>query len=124
MPIHKYGRGPFCKFKIPGYFRSAGVYAIATPEKIKYVGRCVNLAARYNSGYGQISPRNCFSGGQETNCRVNSLVLAEANMGQDLALWFHQTESPDVIEVELLGSIAPEWNRQGTGGSCVIEEVL
>ena len=30
---------------------------------------------RYNNGYGRISPRNCFQGGQSTNCRVNNLIF-------------------------------------------------
>lgn len=111
IPLHRYGHGPFCKLKIPSTICSSGVYAIAFAEDVKYLGKCVNLAARFNSGYGQISPRNCFIGGQETNCRVNELVLTEAQAGRKLTLWFHQTVSEEGIEQELLRLIKPQWNR-------------
>jgi hypothetical protein len=123
LPLHKYGQGPFCKFTIPSKLQSSGVYALATSEKVKYVGKCINLTARYNSGYGQISPRNCFVGGQETNCRINALVLAETQMGRILTLCFHKTSSQDAIESELLALITPEWNRLGKGSSGVSGEV-
>jgi hypothetical protein len=36
-------------------------------ESKEYVGECRDLVKRFNSGYGQISPRNCFVGGRRTN---------------------------------------------------------
>jgi hypothetical protein len=72
LPLNKYGKGPFCKFTIPKGYKVSGVYAIVVNQELKYIGECVNLSSRFNVGYGNISPRNCFKGGQETNCRINA----------------------------------------------------
>src|SRR5450432_977594 len=64
--LNKYGVGPFCKFKIPTSFRTSGVYVLTIEGEIRYVGECANLSARFNMGYGNISPKNCYKGGQET----------------------------------------------------------
>lgn len=70
-----YGKGSFCKFKIDKYLKEKGLYCFAIDDKIVYIGRCVNtFAQRINAGYGNISPRNCFKGGQPTNCRINSRI--------------------------------------------------
>lgn len=76
-----------------------------------YVGECKNLTARFNTGYGQISPRNCFVGGQETNCRINKLILSEAVQGHGVRLWFMQTAAYKTIEMELRSIRRLPWNR-------------
>jgi hypothetical protein len=111
LPLNKYGRGPFCKFKIPRNYKTSGVYAIVADGEIKYIGECVNLSSRYNMGYGVISPRNCYKGGQETNCRINNLILQEASQGNQLSLWFFETDDYKKIEIKLLEKHNPEWNR-------------
>lgn len=111
LPLNRYGMGPFCKFTIPTRILASGVYAITSGEDLKYIGECQNLSDRYNMGYGNISPRNCFVGGQETNCRVNSLVLNEAGTGASLSLWFLETDDYKRIEQELRSSRRPPWNR-------------
>jgi hypothetical protein len=75
--LNKYGKGPFCRFRIPNIINSEGVYIIKVNNDILYVGECENLSHRFNLGYGQISPRNCFVGGQSTNCKINSYILQE-----------------------------------------------
>ena len=75
--LHQYGDGPFCKFKIPRNLNFSGVYALSVDHEIRYIGECEKLSQRFNAGYGNISPRNCFKGGQQTNCRINSLLLQE-----------------------------------------------
>jgi hypothetical protein len=45
------------------------------------------LSARFNAGYGNISPKNCFKGGQETNCRVNNLVHSAALAGERISTY-------------------------------------
>jgi hypothetical protein len=62
-------------------------------------------------GYGIISPRNCFIGGQETNCRLNNLILLAARGGAKLSLWFLPTDEYKGVEHELRASEKPEWNR-------------
>jgi hypothetical protein len=76
-----------------------------------YIGECVNLSSRYNAGYGQISPRNCFVGGQETNCRINNLIYGEATHSHKIELWFHQSDHYKSIEAELRKELNPAWNR-------------
>lgn len=111
LALNKFGHGPFCKFKIPTDSCLSGVYAIIVNGELKYIGECENLAARYNMGYGNISPRNCFVGGQETNCRINNLVYELAEAASDISLWFCETTRHKSIERELRASLKPAWNR-------------
>jgi len=111
LPLNRYGSGPFCKFKIPNSLNAPGVYAIIVDNEVKYIGECQNLSARYNMGYGNISPRNCFVGGQETNCRINNLILSAGKSAEEVSLWFYQTENYKNVEMELRASLNLEWNR-------------
>lgn len=111
LSLNNYGHGPFCKFKIPRNLNDSGVYAIVINDEIKYIGKCVNLSSRFNNGYGNISPRNCFAGGQETNCRINNQILHEAIQGNEISLWFFETEDYKSIEDILLSSNNPDWNK-------------
>src|SRR5713226_473709 len=111
FPLNRYGAGPFCKFKIPNDRKFCGVYAITVEDSVKYIGECVDLTSRYNMGYGTISPRNCFAGGQETNCRLNNLILLAVRGGAKVSLWFLPTDEFKAVEHELRGSEKPEWNR-------------
>ena len=110
IPLNKYGGGPFCKFSIPKRFQVSGVYVI-TGDAILYVGECLNLSSRFNSGYGNISPKNCFKGGQETNCRLNSLVYSAIDAGGILKLWFFPTADCKTMESALRRVLKPAWNR-------------
>jgi hypothetical protein len=111
LPLNKYGDGPFCKFKIPNGLDLNGVYAILVDESLKYIGECEYLTSRYNMGYGNISPRNCFRGGQETNCRINNLILRAAKGGSTITLWFHESSRYKEIERALRETLRPKWNR-------------
>ncbi|GBD98616.1 hypothetical protein BMS3Abin07_00640 [bacterium BMS3Abin07] len=111
LPLNKYGAGPFCKFKIPNNYNFPDVYALVISGSTKYIGECENLSSRYNMGYGNISPRNCYAGGQETNCRINNLILKVAKSGATISLWFLETEDYKAIEANLRSSETPEWNR-------------
>ncbi|WP_438730795.1 GIY-YIG nuclease family protein [Parasphingorhabdus sp. DH2-15] len=116
--LHKYGSGPFVKFTIPKSLNKSGVYIITVSNqektvnnKEKYVGETKDLTKRYNSGYGNISPRNCFKGGQETNCRLNFNIYNEIKKGNQVDLWFFETFDFKTIEIELRAKKKPEWNR-------------
>jgi hypothetical protein len=111
IPLNRYGKGPFCKFKIPRDIQVSGVYAIKVSDEVRYVGECQALSDRFNMGYGNISPRNCFAGGQQTNCRINNLIYQEAQAGLRITLWFHATEDYKTIERELLDANNFNWNR-------------
>jgi hypothetical protein len=74
------------------------------------VGECIDLARRFNTGYGRIDARNCYEGGQNTNCKVNALVLDAVKSGRQVELWFLQTSRRKDIEAELLIALRPPWN--------------
>lgn len=110
LPLNKYGKGPFCIFRIPQNLDFCGVYAVFVDCGLKYLGECETLRSRFNTGYGQISPRNCYMGGQETNCRINNLVLQQAMAGANISLWFLATKKHKTIERELRSTLSPDWN--------------
>ena len=100
-PLNNYGRGPFCRFRVAKGCREGGVYVIMDAEIALYVGECQSLEDRYSSnGYGGISPRNCFKGGQETNCRINNLILETVKRGDCPTLWFHPSEEGKSARVD------------------------
>ncbi len=110
--LHEYGMGPFCRFKIPKQWkRKQGVYIIYVDRTAKYVGECEDLVKRFNSGYGNISPRNCYKGGQLTNCRINSFILDAFKKGLKIELFFHETVDRFNIENMLIIKFKPEWNK-------------
>ena len=37
-------------------------FDIVTNDRLTYIGECQDFAQRFNTGYGQISPKNCFKG--------------------------------------------------------------
>jgi hypothetical protein len=81
-----------------------------------YAGECANLAMRWGSTqYGSISPKNCFKGGQSTNCRINNKILLGALNGAALALWFAyfegSTGARQSAETQLIQALRPPWNR-------------
>jgi hypothetical protein len=109
-PLNRYGAGPFCKFKIPGRFNASGVYILMVDEDVRYVGECANLSSRFNAGYGNISPKNCYKGGQETNCRLNNLICLAASGGR-VSLWFFATADYKTMEAALRATMKLVWNR-------------
>ena len=121
LPLNKYGNGPFCRFRIQAdklVLDSLGVYAIVEmPNAVLYIGRCTGgtstLGNRFNSGYGAIQPRNCFQGGQSTNCRINHNILEEYKNGKQLTLVFHRCNTgmeASALEAELIQNLHPPWN--------------
>jgi hypothetical protein len=111
--LHKYGAGPFCEFKVSSAFIPAsGVYAIMAASELKYIGQCVyGLSHRFgSSGYAKIQPRNCFSGGQETNCRINNLIYQTALNNIPIDLWFFETLDYTSVEDKLIRQFKPPWN--------------
>lgn len=107
--LNRYGDGEFCDFRVPGLAHEGGVYALFVSDDLKYVGEAVDLHRRWYE-YGHISPRKCFEGGQETNCRVNKLIMSAVRDGRPLSLWFHPTQRRKEIEAELRERFRPPWN--------------
>jgi len=111
--VHKHGWGPFCKFSISREWEGlTGVYIYLVDGEPKYVGEAENLRKRVNRGYGNISPRNCFKGGQRTNCRINNKIFEAARKGKEIELYFCATNERKRMEKELIHRIKPEWNSE------------
>jgi len=105
------GDGAFCKFTIEAGNWS-GVYLWVVNNEIIYIGETENLHKRYNAGFGQISPRNCFQGGQSTNCKMNKVVLDKSEKGQFIDLYFLETQNYKQVELELLRIIDTPYNKK------------
>lgn len=114
LPLNRYGTGPFCHIRIPTDLPYTGVYILTIDGEPYYVGECEHLSKRYNAGYGQISPKNCFKGGQPTNCRINNLIYETIRNGSYIELWFLKTGSRKGIEAELIQTlnVRTKWNRK------------
>jgi len=119
LPLNDYGNGPFCKFRIPNGINEAGVYAVLVNNRLKYIGKCDNLSPRWNAGYGNISPRNCFVGGQSTNCRLNNLIMNAFKAKSNIDLYFYKTHNFSEVEADLTEQLNPEWNIQKSTGHSV-----
>lgn len=116
LPLHKYGRGPFCRFRVAVGWQRSGVYVLTNGNIPLYVGECQNLENRWGpNGYGGISPRNCYTGGQETNCRINNLIYAGTKTGAVYDLWFHaiagDKQARLTVESKLVATLRPLWNK-------------
>lgn len=107
------GEGTFCRFSIDGP-AAPGVYLWVLDGEILYIGETTDLWRRFNEGYGHISPRTCYAGGQNTNCRMNQVVLAYARAGRAISLYFYQTSDHKRVELELLQHVETQYNRTGS----------
>lgn len=112
LPLLEVGEGPFCRFGVQAGAWS-GVYLWVADGEILYIGETVNLANRYNVGYGHISPRNCYAGGLSTNCRMNRVVLDYFEKGKIIALFFCPTADHKALERELLAKRHTKFNVEG-----------
>ena len=124
-PLNKYGDRVFCKFKISeshNILKKRGLYCYFVDGQVKYLGKCTsNFGTRINAGYGNISPKNCFKGGQPTNCHVNSEINQALSRGQciEIGIWVAQDEdsNPSISGMEksaitnLIGKLSL-WNIQ------------
>lgn len=109
LPLLRYGAGAFCHFSIQAP-PIAGVYLWVDRGQIIYIGETANLEKRFNMGYGNISPRNCFSGGQSTNCKMNKVVMESYRQGHPIDLYFYPTDAYKQVELDLLRKIKTKYN--------------
>ncbi|MBW1953805.1 MAG: hypothetical protein JRI66_12130 [Deltaproteobacteria bacterium] len=79
---------------------------------IYYVGKANDLGDRFNNQYGKIFPRNCYEGGQTTNCRINNLILEESEKNSKIELYFFECkpEHMDYYEEYFIQTLSPRWN--------------
>lgn len=116
-PLNAHGSGPFCGFRVSRATHEAGVYALTVDGSVAYVGRCQDLARRFGSnGYGGISPKNCYKGGQPTNCKVNHATLMAIEAGSIVEVWFRATDKGATLEAEMIRRLRPPWNGNQPGG--------
>lgn len=115
VPLHSYGQGPFCRFSVAQQrdWRLGGVFVVTCDEAVRSVGETVNLA-RFWDFRGRITPSAVRQrGGQQTHCRINSLILGEAKRGADIVLWFHSVEQDAArkeLKARLIAALNPPWD--------------
>ena len=113
LPLHAHGRGTFVRLRTEHLPPEPGVYAVVGNDgDVLYVGRARDSIRRQWSpqGYAVIHARNCFQGGQSTNCRVNALIADQLSRGRTLALWTLATPDPTPIETSIIRRLRPPWN--------------
>ncbi len=109
--LNRHGSGTFCRFSInPKWSGVSGVYTFFIDDKLVYIGQASDFAKRFNMGYGNISPKNCYVGGQSTNCKINKLVLNSVKAGQRVSVYFHITNGYNQVESELIKHYKPQYN--------------
>jgi hypothetical protein len=111
LPLSFHGEGAFCRFSIKTE-DYPGVYLWVVDKQIIYIGETAGLRQRFNVGYGNISPRNCYVGGQSTNCKMNKVVLNMYEQGKIVSLYFHYTTDYKRVELDLLGKINTMYNKK------------
>lgn len=109
LALIKHGEGAFCRFSI-NTGDGPGVYLWVVNDQIVYIGETENLQRRFNTGYGIISPRNCYIGGQSTNCKMNRVVLDLYEQGKIISLYFNNTKEYKRVELDLLKKINTVYN--------------
>ncbi|MFR9506072.1 MAG: hypothetical protein SNI32_08345 [Rikenellaceae bacterium] len=116
--LNPYGDRFFCKFSIDAdvsVLQKRGIYCFVINGSVKYIGRCLdNFKKRFGgNGYGGISPKNCYKGGQSTNCHINSCINEHYNSQDTIQVGFHFIEDRDsIISIEkyLISDETPDWN--------------
>ena len=101
----------FCHFK-PNLPKESGVYLWVVNGEIIYIGEAKDLRSRFNSGYGNISPRNCFQGGQSTNVKMNRVALSYFKDRQTIEIYVFKIAKHKEIEQYLLKRIKTPYNIQ------------
>lgn len=115
LKLNKYGDGPFVFLRLSPLPAAQGVYVVVADNRdVLYIGQSADtIRTRWQMGYASIQPRNCFEGGQPTNCRVNNLIYLALVEGRSLELYVITTPDFDAIERKLISQLQPEWNRRG-----------
>lgn len=112
--LNKHGDGPFCRFSIHPKWCVSGVYALYIASDLVYIGQALDFAKRWNTGYGNIAPRACWSNGassgQSTNCKINKIILNACKENKAVELYFHKTADYHTVEKSLIEYFHPIHN--------------
>jgi hypothetical protein len=104
--LNEFGYKSFCKFRIKKnkINQNMGIYFFEYKSDLKYIGSTKQtFIKRINNGYGNISPRNCYLGGQSTNCKINSNLNLLLHKGDWKDLRFYvlpMTDKEQIISTE------------------------
>ncbi|MFC6824382.1 DUF7662 domain-containing protein [Halopelagius fulvigenes] len=121
--VHRAGWGPFCRFEVTDPRASRpGVYLVTVDDEAVYVGEAADVGDRFSEAYGDVSPADCFEGGAERVCRVNTNVFHAARAGGDVHVHLHSTADFEgsneenealrrIIRGDLLSAFDAAWNR-------------
>lgn len=98
----------FCKFTLDISSNTStslsGVYLWMVDDEPIYVGETSDMKKRFNTGYGNISPRNIFKNGQSTNCKMNRVALDNFINEKEIDIYFYEANEDDrkMIEKKIL----------------------
>lgn len=126
LPLNRYGKNSFCKFRVSrdtdGDIKTLlmnGVYLFVVEDEVKYLGKTTQTFKKRfgGTGYGSISPRNCFVGGQSTNCKLNAKMNEWCNQKLDVKIYttnnvFSSNGEIAKLELKLLNLFDFELNKQ------------
>ena len=111
--LNKYGDLDYSRFMLSdsSQYNLKGVYFYYIDDELKYIGRCRDsMHKRVNSGYGNISPKNCYIDGQSTNCKVNALVTQKRESVKLKIYPMNDIKEIEELESQLIDELMPEWN--------------
>ena len=90
-----------------------GIYSYYLNDEIQYIGITKdNFKKRINSGYGKISPKNCYKDGQSTNCHLNWLISSSFKNIKFFVYIMDELEGIENLEKQLIEKYNPSWNTQ------------
>ena len=103
----------FCQMKLNDDFdyNEPAVYIWTIKPKGKknvnvvYVGETSKFLERIKDGYGHITPRNVFKGGQSTNCKMNYVVREKNDKDNEVRIYYMKCKTrkkAKEIEKELI----------------------
>lgn len=111
--LNPYGDLSYCKFRLEStpLTKCKGIYIYKINNQIKYIGRVLDsFSNRINSGYANISPKNCYIDGQATNCHLNALINGERNKVDFYIIPIDNDDEICSLERKLIKEHQPEWN--------------
>jgi len=111
--LNKYGDLEYSIFSLTNQnqYSLKGVYFYYLNNELKYIGRCRdNMQKRVNSGYGKISPKNCYKDGQSTNCKVNAFATQYRESVVLKIYPMDDVKEIEALENRLINELTPEWN--------------
>lgn len=117
--LNGYGDKRYCDFQLVSTMsNSKGLYCYIVDQKIQYIGRSKKTFGERIKEYGKITPYNCLVDGQNTNCKINSLINENSNVKIGLFEMNNSSDSEiEKLEKDLIKYLNKEegldlWNTQ------------